>query len=156
VAHFFRASRVDLSKPLNFQANIAVAAVMAFATAFFALKSGGFERRYGDISKWLNLRPNVVDSEDLISRYGVVERSRADSVNVAALIYEAAGGLNGLFGRRKPPNLLSFVFSILDVPVRRRAVRLFTLPLAVRAFQPFAPSPTLLWLGRLRADEPFL
>jgi hypothetical protein len=122
----------------------------------FALKSGGFESRHGDISKWLNLCPKVVDSEDLISRYGVVERSRADSVNVAALIYEAAGGLNGLFGRRKPPNLLSFVFSILDVPVRRRAVRLFTLPLAVRAFQPFAPSPTLLWLGRLRADEPFL
>jgi hypothetical protein len=85
-----------------------------------ASKTGSFERRRD--SSGLRPRPEGIDSGDLIFRYRVVERSRADAVNVATLVDKGAGSLNGLFGGCIPRDMVHLVFSILDMPIRRSSV----------------------------------
>jgi hypothetical protein len=65
--------------------------------------------------------PKGINTSDLISCDRVGERSCTDAVNVAAIIDQATGCLDGLLGGWKPPDVVQRVPPILDVPSHRFA-----------------------------------
>jgi hypothetical protein len=60
--------------------------------------------------------PHGINARDLISSDGVGERSRPDAINIAAIIDQATGCLDGLLGGWKPPNVVQRMAPILYVP----------------------------------------
>ena|SRR5579859_5860653 len=64
-------------------------------------------------------RPHGIDASNLLFVDRIGERSRADAVNVATAIDQAASGFDRQFGARMPRDMIASFIPILNVPCHR-------------------------------------